>query len=58
MHADIVLSQDALDYAALFGEIADAYFELDMYSDAGPIYEVLGADPAVRHIHTIHQHFP
>lgn len=54
MHANIVLSQDALDYAALFGEIADAYFELELYSEADPIYETLGADPAVRHIHAIH----
>lgn len=54
MHADIVLSQDALDYAALHGEIADAYFELEMYFDATPIYETLAADPAVRNIHAIH----
>lgn len=57
MHADIVLSQDALDYAALFGEIADAYFELEMFSDAGPIYETLGADPAVRYIHILSNNF-
>jgi hypothetical protein len=43
MHANIVLAQDVLDYAALFGEIADAYYELEMYADAGPIYETLGA---------------
>jgi general transcription factor 3C polypeptide 3 (transcription factor C subunit 4) len=48
MHASIVLAQDVLDYAALFGEIADSYFEREMYADARPIYEVLGADPAVR----------
>lgn len=49
MHAKIVLSEDPLDYAALYAEIADAYFELEMYSEAGPIYETLAADPAVRH---------
>lgn len=53
MHGDTVLSQDPLDYAALYGEIADAYFELEMYSDASPIYETLATDPAVRHIHAI-----
>ncbi|KIJ10461.1 hypothetical protein PAXINDRAFT_16547 [Paxillus involutus ATCC 200175] len=43
MHANIVLAQDVLDYAALFGEIEDAYYELEMYADAGPIYETFGA---------------
>lgn len=36
-----------LDYAALFVEIADAYFQQEAYDDARPIYEALGADPAV-----------
>lgn len=48
MHVSVVLAQDVLDYAALFGEIADSYFEREMYADARPIYEVLGAHPAVR----------
>jgi general transcription factor 3C polypeptide 3 (transcription factor C subunit 4) len=48
MHAGIVLSHDVLDYAPLFVEIADAYFERDMYADAKPIYEILGADAGVR----------
>jgi general transcription factor 3C polypeptide 3 (transcription factor C subunit 4) len=43
----IILSQDVLDYAPLFAEIADAYFEREMYADARPIYEFLGADAAV-----------
>ena len=47
IHANVVLSQDVLDYAPLFVEIADAYFEREMYADAKPIYEVLGADAAV-----------
>ncbi|KAG9310821.1 hypothetical protein JVU11DRAFT_8674 [Chiua virens] len=55
MHAEIVLSQDALDYAVLYGEIADAYFELEMYSDAGPIYETLGADPATSSLYVLQQ---
>ncbi|KAI0696177.1 TPR-like protein [Cytidiella melzeri] len=44
MHASIVLSQDALEYGALFPEIADAYFDREMYAEAGHIYEMLGAD--------------
>lgn len=47
MHANLVLTQDVLDYAALFVEIADAYFQQEAYADARPIYETLGADPAV-----------
>lgn len=51
MHANVVLSQDPLDYSPLFTEIADAYFERDMYAEAVLIYETLGADPGVRIIH-------
>jgi general transcription factor 3C polypeptide 3 (transcription factor C subunit 4) len=47
MHANIVLSQDILDYSPLFGEIADAYFEREMYAGAVRIYETLGGDPGV-----------
>jgi general transcription factor 3C polypeptide 3 (transcription factor C subunit 4) len=47
MHANTVLSQDVLDYAPLFVEIADAYFELELYAEARPIYELLGTDPGV-----------
>ena len=36
-----------IDYSPLFVEIAEAYFEREMYADAKPIYEVLGGDPAV-----------
>ncbi|KAF8549682.1 TPR-like protein [Imleria badia] len=55
MHANIVLSEDALDYAVLIAEIADAYFELEMYSAAGPIYETLGADPATSSLYVLLQ---
>lgn len=55
MHASIVLAQDVLDYAALFGEIADSYFEREMYADARPIYEVLGADPATSSLYILLQ---
>ncbi|KAL4078076.1 hypothetical protein J3A83DRAFT_4356769 [Scleroderma citrinum] len=55
MHANIVLTQDVLDYAALFGEIADAYFEQEVYGDARPIYETLGADPATSSMYVLLQ---
>lgn len=47
MHANAVLSEDVLDYSVLFAEIADAYFEREMYAEAKPIYELLGGDSAV-----------
>ncbi|KAF7979955.1 hypothetical protein HWV62_40398 [Athelia sp. TMB] len=50
MHANIVLGQDFLDYAPLFGEIADAYFEKEMYSEAGVLYELLGEDPVTSNL--------
>ncbi|KAG6331587.1 hypothetical protein ID866_7502 [Astraeus odoratus] len=53
MHASIILAQDVLDYAALFVEIADAYFEQEMYGDARPIYETLGADPATSSLYVL-----
>ncbi|KIJ92826.1 hypothetical protein K443DRAFT_420281 [Laccaria amethystina LaAM-08-1] len=42
-HVNAVLAEDILDYAVLFSEIA--YFEREMYAEAKPIYELLGADP-------------
>ena len=48
MHAKIILAQDPGEYAPLFSEIADAYFERDMYSEAGHIYDMLGRDAGVR----------
>ena len=47
MHASTVLSQDPLEYAPLFLEIADAYFDKELYAEAGSIYETLGADVSV-----------
>lgn len=55
MHATIVLSQDVLDYGALFVEIADAYFEREMYSEARPIYETLGAESATSSLYVLLQ---
>lgn len=48
MHANIVLGQDIVEFAALFSEIADAYFERELYADACQIYELLAADLEVR----------
>jgi hypothetical protein len=47
-HANIVLSQDIVDYAPLFVEIADSYLDREMYAQARPIYEMLGQDAGVR----------
>lgn len=46
-HADIILAQDVLEYGPLFTEIADAYFEREMYLEARHIYELLGGDAGV-----------
>ncbi|KAH9921621.1 TPR-like protein [Fomitopsis serialis] len=43
-HADLILAQDVLEYAPLFTEIGDAYFEREMYPEARHIYEILGGD--------------
>ena len=48
MHAKIILAQDVAEYAPLFSEIADAYFEREVYAEAGHIYEMLGGDAGVR----------
>ena len=48
MHARIILAQDVTEYSPLFTEVADAYFERAMYSEARPIYETLGGDATVR----------
>jgi general transcription factor 3C polypeptide 3 (transcription factor C subunit 4) len=47
MHSSIVLAHEPMDYAPLFVEIADAYYERQMYADARPIYEALGTDATV-----------
>jgi general transcription factor 3C polypeptide 3 (transcription factor C subunit 4) len=46
-HASIVLGHEIVDYAPLFVEIADAYFDREMYAQARPIYELLGQDAGV-----------
>ncbi|KAH9997918.1 TPR-like protein [Russula vinacea] len=54
-HASIVLSQDVVDYAPLFVEIADAYFDREMYGQARPIYEMLGQDAGTSSLHVLLQ---
>lgn len=54
-HASIVLSQDVVDYAPLFVEIADAYFDREMYAQARPIYEMLGQDAGTSSLHVLLQ---
>ncbi|TFK37274.1 hypothetical protein BDQ12DRAFT_736397 [Crucibulum laeve] len=55
LHANAVLSEDVLDYAVLFAEIADAYFDREMYAEAKPIYELLGGDPATSSLYVLLQ---
>lgn len=45
-----------MDYAPLFVEIADAYFERELYAEARPIYETLGSDANVRSYSHVAQH--
>lgn len=47
-HAGVILSQNVKDFAVLFAEIADAYFEKHLWAEAKPIYELLGGDSEVR----------
>ncbi|KAF9032358.1 hypothetical protein BJ165DRAFT_1535052 [Panaeolus papilionaceus] len=54
-HASIILSSDVLDYSVLFLEIADAYFEKEMYEDAKVIYELLGGDVATSSVYVLLQ---
>ncbi|KIJ97070.1 hypothetical protein K443DRAFT_10140 [Laccaria amethystina LaAM-08-1] len=55
LHGNAVLAEDILDYAVLLAEIADAYFEREMYVEAKHIYELLGADPATSSIYILLQ---
>ncbi|KAJ7236030.1 hypothetical protein C8J57DRAFT_1377318 [Mycena rebaudengoi] len=55
LHASIVLSEDILDYAPLFVEIADAYFEKEMYAEARPIYELLGSEASTSSLEILMQ---
>lgn len=46
-HVEVVLDQDIVDFSPLFTEIADTYFESNMFAEARRIYEMLGADASV-----------
>ncbi|KAJ6468532.1 TPR-like protein [Mycena vitilis] len=53
VHADVVLAQDILDYAPLFSEIADAYFERDLFNEARAIYEALGQNETTSSVYIL-----
>ncbi|KAJ7512667.1 TPR-like protein [Mycena galericulata] len=55
LHVSAILSEDALDYAPLFVETADAYFEREMYAEARPIYELLGAEASTSSLYILLQ---
>jgi len=51
MYASVILVQGVQEYAPLFSEIADVYYDRRMYTAAVAIYEELGQDPAVLRSH-------
>ncbi|KAJ7848411.1 hypothetical protein B0H13DRAFT_2361910 [Mycena leptocephala] len=55
VHADVVLSQDILDYAPLFSEIADAYFEQELFAEARAIYELLAGNDTTSSVYILLQ---
>ncbi|KAI0738457.1 TPR-like protein [Daedaleopsis nitida] len=55
MHAKIILAQDVAEYAPLFSEIADAYFEKELYAEAGNIYDMLGRDAGTSSMYVLLQ---
>ncbi|KAJ6588829.1 hypothetical protein B0H19DRAFT_1248427 [Mycena capillaripes] len=55
LHVSAVLSEDVLDYAPLFVETADAYFERELYAEARPIYELLGAEASTSSLYILLQ---
>lgn len=55
VHTSIILAHDVLDYAPLFSEIADAFFERELYKDAQPIYETLGSNATTSSVYVLLQ---
>ncbi|KAF5389367.1 hypothetical protein D9757_004269 [Collybiopsis confluens] len=55
IHANVVLQEDVLDYAPLFTEIADAYYERGMWAEARPVYETLGTESSTTNIYVLLQ---
>nr|GAT57057.1 TPR-like protein [Mycena chlorophos] len=53
IHAGIILAEDILDYAPLFSELADAYFDIEMWGDAREVYERLGSCETTSSVHVI-----
>ena len=41
MHTEKILAEDVVDYAPLFTELADAYFDFEMFAEDRVIYEKL-----------------
>ncbi|KAL1745068.1 hypothetical protein HDZ31DRAFT_37197 [Schizophyllum fasciatum] len=55
LHASRILTEEPADYAPLFAEIADAYFERGLWAEARGVYEVLGADAGTSSIQILMQ---
>lgn len=55
LHASVILSQDVKSFSVLFAEIADAYFEKQLWAEAKPIYELLGCDPETSSLYILLQ---
>ena len=55
IHTKIILACNMLEYAPLFQEIADAYFENELYNLALPLYEDLASEEQVSRADQLHQ---
>ncbi|KAL1727776.1 hypothetical protein EV714DRAFT_253442 [Schizophyllum commune] len=55
LHASVVLAEEPTDYAPLFAEIGDAYFEKGLWAEAKGVYEVLGGDVGTSSIQILMQ---
>ncbi|KAL1658912.1 hypothetical protein GGG16DRAFT_119694 [Schizophyllum commune] len=55
LHASVVLAEEHTDYAPLFAEIGDAYFEKGLWAEAKGVYEVLGGDVGTSSIQILMQ---
>ena len=53
MHASVILEQDIAEYAPLYSEIADAYYDQRMYTAAVGVYERLARATSVRVFHPL-----
>ncbi|KAJ7192484.1 hypothetical protein GGX14DRAFT_552972 [Mycena pura] len=55
MHTEKILAEDVVDYAPLFTELADAYFDIEMFAEARAIYEKLGCNGMASSVHVLSQ---